>query len=79
MYFREAKALDRLEECVTEYQSVEEIAILYAKKPEWAQNIADRLATVFPGKRIHTTRLSGATGVHGGPKAMAIAFIEGKD
>jgi DegV family protein with EDD domain len=79
MYFREAKALDRLEECVTEYQSVEEMAILSAQKPEWAQNIADRMATVFPGKRIYTARLSSATGVHGGPRAMAIAFIEGKD
>lgn len=79
MYFREAKALDRLEECVTEYQFVEEMAVLYAKKPEWAQNIADRMAAVFPGKRIHIARLSSATGVHGGPRAMAIALIEGKD
>jgi DegV family protein with EDD domain len=76
MYFSEAKALDRLEECVTEYQSVKEIAILYAKKPEWAQNIAERIATVFPRKPIHISRLSSATGVHGGPKAMAIAFVE---
>jgi DegV family protein with EDD domain len=78
MYFREAKALNRLEQCVAEYQSIEEIAILYAQKPEWAQGFADRITSV-PKKRIYNARLSCATGVHGGPRAMAVAFIEGKD
>ena len=79
MYFSEAKALDKLEQCVTGYPSIEEMAILYAKKPEWAQGFADRITAVFPGKRIYRARLSSATGVHGGPRAMAVAFIEGKD
>jgi len=79
MYFKEEKALEKLQICVTEYQSVEEIAILYAKKPEWARNIADRMTAAFPGRTIHTARLGCATGVHGGPKAMAIAFIAGED
>lgn len=79
MFFREAKALDKLEKCVTEFQTIEEIAILYAKKPEWAQNFADRIASVFPRKRIYNARLSCVTGVHGGPRAMAVAFIEAKD
>jgi len=79
MYFSEAKALDKLEQCVTEYQSIEEMSILYAKKPEWAQDFADRIASVFPQERIYNARLGCATGVHGGPKAMAVAFIEGKD
>ena len=78
MYFSEAKALDKLEQCVTEFQSIEEMAILYAQKPEWAQNFADRIASV-PKKRIYNARLSCATGVHGGPRAMAVAFIEGKN
>ena len=79
MFFREAKALDKLEKCVTEFQSIEEMAILYAKNPEWAQDFAERITSVFPKKRIYNARLSCATGVHGGPKALAIAFIEGKD
>ncbi len=78
MYFSEAKALDRLEECVTEYPSIEEIAILHAQKPEWAQKIADRIASV-PKERIYNARLSSATGVHGGPRAMAVAFITVED
>ena len=48
MYFSEAKALDKLEQCVIEYPSIEEMAILYAKKPEWAQGFADRITAVFP-------------------------------
>jgi len=79
MFFREAKALEKLEKCVTEFQSIEEMAILYAKNPEWAQDFAERIASVFPKKRIYNARLSCATGVHGGPKALAIAFTEGKD
>jgi DegV family protein with EDD domain len=79
MYFSEAKALDKLEQCVTEFPSIDELAILYAQKPQWAQEFTDRIASAFPQKRIYHARLSGATGMHGGPRAMAVAFIEGKD
>jgi DegV family protein with EDD domain len=78
MYFSEAKALDKLEQCVTEFPAIDELAILYAQKPQWAQDFADRI-TAVPKKRIYTARLGGATGVHGGPRAMAVAFIEGQD
>lgn len=77
LYFSEAIAMKKLEERLTRFASVAEIAILHAKKPDWAQRIAAHVATVFPEKHIHLSRLSGATGVHGGPKAVAIAFIEG--
>jgi DegV family protein with EDD domain len=77
MYLSEAKALDRLEQCVAEYQSIEEIAVLHAKKPEWAQKIAERMTAVLAKEPIYVTRLGCATGVHGGPKAMAIAFVQG--
>jgi DegV family protein with EDD domain len=77
LYFREATAMKKLEERLSRFASVEEIAVLHASKPDWAQRIAAHLATVFPGKPIYISRLSGATGVHGGPKAVAIAFIEG--
>jgi DegV family protein with EDD domain len=79
MYFNEAKALDRLEQRVTEFPDIKEMAILYAKKPDWAQDFTDRVTSLFPQKPIYHTRLSGATGVHGGPRAMAVAFVAGKD
>jgi DegV family protein with EDD domain len=79
MYFNEAKALEKLEQCVTEFKSVAEIAILHAVRPEWAENTFNRIAPAFPGKEIHVSRLSSATGVHGGPNAIAIAFIEGTE
>ena len=78
MYFSEAKALDKLEQCVTEFPSIDELAILYAQKPQWAQDFADRI-TAVPKKRIYHARLGCATGVHGGPRAMAVTFIEGQD
>jgi DegV family protein with EDD domain len=79
MYFRESKALEKLEQCVTEFQSIEEMAVLHAKKSEWAQSITDRMVSAFPQRPIYKARLGGATGVHGGPRAMAIAFTMGDD
>ena len=79
MYFKDTKALEKLQQCVTEFQSLEEIAVLHAMKSDWALNITGRLASVFPQQHIHNARLGCATGVHGGPKAMAIAFITGED
>jgi DegV family protein with EDD domain len=74
MYLHESKALEKLEQCVTEFQSIEEIAILHARKSEWAQSLADHMASAFPQRPIYNARLGSATGVHGGPRAMAIAF-----
>lgn len=74
MYLSEKKALEKLEQSVREFGSVEEIAVLHARKPEWADGIAGRLAAAFPQKQIHVSRLSGATGTHGGPGAVAVAF-----
>jgi fatty acid-binding protein DegV len=79
MYFSEAKALDRLEQCVHEYPSIDELAILYAQKATWAQDFKKRVTSAFPEKKIFIGRLSAATGVHGGPRAMAVAFLEDKD
>lgn len=77
LYFSEATAMKKLEERLTRFTSIAEIAVLHARKSDWAQRIAAHLATEFPGKPIYISRLSGATGVHGGPQAMAIAFVEG--
>jgi DegV family protein with EDD domain len=78
MYFNEEKALARLERCVTDLPEVEEIAVMHAMQPEWAHAIAERLGRAFPSANTYVSRLSGATGVHGGPKAVAIAFTTGK-
>jgi DegV family protein with EDD domain len=75
MYLSEKKALEKLEQSVSEFGPVEEIAVLHARKQEWADVIASRLAKVFPQRQIHISRLSGATGTHGGPGAVAVAFI----
>jgi fatty acid-binding protein DegV len=55
---------------------ISDIAVVHAMKPDWACSISDRLASSFPGKPVHLFRLSVATGIHGGPDAIAIAFIE---
>lgn len=76
MYFSEKKALNKLEQCISEFQSFSEIAVLYAQKPEWARKIADRVTLLFPTVKLYITPLSSVTGMHGGPKAMAIAIME---
>jgi DegV family protein with EDD domain len=76
MYLREATALYKLEMAVMEREDIAEIAVVHAMKPDWASSISARLTEAFPGVRVHVSRLSAATGVHGGPNAVAIAFIE---
>jgi DegV family protein with EDD domain len=76
MYFSEAKALAKLEEHVMRFPGIEEVAVLHARRPEWAESIAGRLSAAYPGKRVYSSRLSAATGVHGGPASVAVAFIE---
>jgi DegV family protein with EDD domain len=78
MYFSEAKALEKLRLCVSQFPAVEEMAILYAKKPEWAQDFTERIVSLLPYNRIYYARLSAATGMHSGPNAIAVAFIEGE-
>ncbi|OGO44495.1 MAG: hypothetical protein A2Z05_00860, partial [Chloroflexi bacterium RBG_16_60_22] len=58
MFFNQAKALARLEQCLTGYPSPEEIAVLHARQPEWAKNIADRLVKAYPGRSVRVSRLS---------------------
>ena len=77
IYFDEVKALEKLQRCILEFPSIEEIAILHAHKSEWAQNIAECLNSTFPRTKMHISRLSGATGIHGGPNAIAVAFTTG--
>jgi DegV family protein with EDD domain len=76
MYFSESKALEKLEEHVMKFLNIEEVAVLHARRPEWAENIAGRLSAAYPGKPVYISRLSAATGVHGGPASVAVAFIE---
>ncbi len=76
MYFSEAKALAKLEERVMGFPGIEEVAVLHARRPEWAESIAGRLKAAYPGKPVYVSRLSAATGVHGGPASVAVAFTE---
>jgi DegV family protein with EDD domain len=76
MYPRESRALVRLEEHVMKFPDIEEMAVLHARRPEWAESIAGRLTAAYPGKPVYVSRLSAATGVHGGPASVAVAFIE---
>jgi DegV family protein with EDD domain len=76
MYFSEAKALAKLEARVMSFPDIEEMAVLHARRPEWAESIAGRLQAAYPGKPVYISRLSAATGVHGGPASVAVAFIQ---
>jgi DegV family protein with EDD domain len=76
MYFREAAALGKLEEYVTGFPDIQEIAVLHARRPEWARSIAARLTAAYPGRPVYVSRLGAVTGMHGGPGSVAVAFIE---
>lgn len=75
----EDKAFDRLMRCLTELPSIEEMCILYASTDGWARDFSRRINPVFPQERLHITRLGCVTAMHAGPKALAIALIEGEE
>ena len=73
----EATAFDRLERCLMELPRIEEMCLLWSNEPRWAHNFASRIPPTFPKEHLYITRLGCVTAMHAGPKALAIALIEG--
>ncbi len=76
MFFSESKALKKLEEHVIGFPNIIEIAVMHTLRPDWAQSIAGYLSPVYPNKPVYISRLSAATGMHGGPGSVVVAFVE---
>ncbi|HUT97035.1 MAG TPA: DegV family protein [Dehalococcoidales bacterium] len=71
-----AKGMDKLFEFVKNAGDIQDLAIVYNTTPDEAQNLAERIGSVFDRKKIRMARLGPGLGVHGGPGALVVAFRE---
>ena len=71
-----AKGIDKLFEYVKNAGDIQDLAVVYNTTPDEAQNLAERIGSVFDREKIRMARLGPGLGVHGGPGAMVVAFRE---
>jgi len=71
-----AKGIDRLLEFAQNAVNIQDLAIVYSTTPDEAQNLAERIGSIFDRKRIKIARVGPALGVHMGPGALLVATRE---
>ena len=71
-----SKGIDRIFDFVQSAASIQDLAIIYNTTPDEAQTLAERVAPIFAKEKIMIARLGPLLGVHAGPGAVAIAFVE---
>ena len=69
-----AKGMDKLFEYVKNAGDIQDLAIVYNTTPDEAQNLVERIGSVFDKEKIRMARLGPGLGVHGGPGAMIVVF-----
>ena len=69
-----AKGLDKLFDYVKNAGEIQSLAIVYNTTPDEAQDLAERLGSVFDREKIRMSRLGPGLGTHGGPGAIVIAL-----
>jgi len=71
-----AKGMDKLFDFVENAGNIEDLAVVYNTTPDEAQNLAERLGSVFAKEKIRMARVGPGLGVHGGPGAIIVSFIK---
>ena len=69
-----AKGMDKLFDFVENAGNIQDLAVVYNTTPDEAQNLAERLGSVFAKEKIRMARVGPGLGVHGGPGAIIVSF-----
>jgi len=69
-----AKGIDKLFDFVENAGNIKDLAVVYNTTPDEAQNLAERLGSVFDKEKIRMARVGPGLGVHGGPGAILVSF-----
>jgi DegV family protein with EDD domain len=72
-----AKGIDKLFDFVKNTADIQDLAVVYNTTPDEAQNLAERIGSVFVREKIRLARLGPGLGVHAGPGALIVAIREG--
>lgn len=72
-----SKGIDRLFEFVQNAANIQDLAIMYNTTPDEAQNLIERLGSIFAKEKIRLARIGPMLGVHTGPGALVVALRQG--
>jgi DegV family protein with EDD domain len=72
-----AKGMDKLFDFVKNVADIQDLAVVYNTTPDEAQDLAERIGSVFDREKIRMARLGPGLGVHAGPGVM-IVVLRGK-
>jgi DegV family protein with EDD domain len=70
------KGIDKLFEFVKDIEKIQDLSVVYSTTPDEAQDLAERLGSVFDEKKIRIARLGPVLGVHMGPGVLIVAVRE---
>ena len=71
-----AAGMDYLYNSVASFSHIEELAVEHATTPEDADELIERLSSLFPKERIYRSTISPVVGTYAGPGAMAVSVLE---
>ncbi len=71
--------MDYLYNFVAGFPHIEELAVEHATTPDDADNLVERLSSLFPKERIYRSTISPVVGTYAGPGAMAVTVLEAED
>jgi len=71
-----AKGIDRLFEFAQNAVNIQDLAVVHSTTPDEAQNLAERIGSIFDRKQIKIARIGPALGVHIGPGALIVTTRE---
>ncbi len=73
-----AAGLDYLNNFVTRFSHIDELAVEHTTTPSVADELVERLGSVFPKERVYRSTVSPVMGTYGGPGAMAVTVLGDK-
>jgi len=71
-----AAGMDYLCDSVAGFPNIEELAVEHSTTPDDADELIERLGSVFPKERIYRSTISPVVGTHAGPNALAVTVLE---
>ncbi len=69
-----AKGIDKLFDFVKDAADIQDLAVVHSTTLDEAQNLAERIGSIFDREKIKIARLGPALGVHMGPRVMIVAL-----
>jgi len=72
------RALERLVEIVLASGPIQELSVIHADAPQYAQTLKEMLAKTFPMDQIVMSETGPVLGTHTGPGAVGVAWLTGR-